>query len=214
MGQLGPTHLKPVANSVAVIVASIYLRLLHAPAAAWPEIQAKLALVSKSSTDTSCHSWRPLSVLPVVWRLLITLNNFRMRSCRVHDVPAYAFGYCPGVGAADLLVALLTILRRRAEFRLPVAIMKVDMRKAFDTMRRQAATTTLLTRGAPSDAARFAMLSMHQQTLTLVHPTQGSTTTFQAFEGLPQGRSDSPPCSAPRWQTLYDNPGPLAKQRG
>jgi hypothetical protein len=123
MDGLGPTYLKPITESGAVTVASIYVRLLHTPAADWPSVDARLTLVGKSATDTSCQSWMPLTVLPVLWRLMITVNYLRVRSYLTHNVPAYAFGYSPGVGATDLLAALLTILRRRAEFRLPVALL-------------------------------------------------------------------------------------------
>jgi hypothetical protein len=105
--------------------------------------------------------------------------------------PKFTFGPGGRSSAADLVIALAALFRKRRECRMTTVLMKLDLDKAHDRMPRPVLLTALRERGVPEVHVRFALHSLQCCDYMLKHPDFDITSVLTPNVGTSQGRPDS-----------------------
>ena len=111
------------------------------------EVNWKSALVTllpKVSDAARCKDFRPVSVLPVLfklyekWLLCISLNLDPDLFARL---PAEHHGFRPGFQICEALLVTRIAIERSLEYEMPLVCVKLDVVKAFDRVKHRHWTT-------------------------------------------------------------------------
>ena len=88
-------------------------------------------ILKKGKPANICSSYRPITVSPVLCKLFEMLILPNVRNCC--QMPNYQFGFTVGLGCADALFALATILSDSEATGDPLVIGSFDVSRAFDS---------------------------------------------------------------------------------
>ena len=125
-----------------------------------------------------------------IWRLIN--NNFptTVRNIQCDD-DEEQLGFRKGRGTTDGMFSLRQLVEKRLEKQGHMALAFVDLEKAFDTVPRQMAITTLRWMGAPESEVKMVE-AMYENTKARVVVGSGMSNEFQVNIGLRQGSALSP----------------------
>lgn len=99
----------------------------------------KIIGIPKPNTDTSnFKNLRPISLLPVPAKILdkMILNKMKNHADEYQLIPENSFGFKKGKSINDLFVNMLESIERNKHSKLKNLIIKLDIKKAFDTVNK------------------------------------------------------------------------------
>ena len=91
-------------------------------------------MIPKSGKLTDTKNWRPISILPILYKLFSRLLYDRIshRLLEYQSVDQNAF--TPGIRIEDALLSAEASIEYALEYNVPLWMMSLDLRKAFDTI--------------------------------------------------------------------------------
>ena len=92
-------------------------------------------------------NWRPIALLPIFYKIFsklvyncISNHLFQRQSLDQH-------GFTPDIRIEDALLCAEVVIEHHQEFQIPLWMLSMDMRKAFDTINHPALIRALRSRG-------------------------------------------------------------------
>ena len=145
-------------------------------------------LLPKVPAPTSATQLRPIAMGSTAAKVFAKMLLGRIQGAlgfRTHS-------QCAGVGrqTADLLFSLHRLLELAREWKLPIAFLKIDISKAFDSLSRQALLNKLHDR--LGDSAEFFAFQALLCDVTATLQSPWGTSEVPMRSGIKQGASESP----------------------
>ena len=97
-----------------------------------------------------CNNYRGITLLSVPGKVLAHLLLMRIRNQLLMYQRPEQSGFTPGKSTTDRILALRVLVERRREFRQGMLAAYVDLKKAFDSVHREALWDLLRLRGIPA----------------------------------------------------------------
>ena len=132
-----------------------------------------------------------ITLLSHIMKLLERILDKRLRERVEPELGEEQLGFRKGRGTTDGMFSLRQLVEKRLEKQGHMALAFVDLEKAFDTVPRQMAITTLRWMGAPESEVKMVE-AMYENTKARVVIGSGMSNEFQVNIGLRQGSALSP----------------------
>lgn len=151
---------------------------------------AKVIGIPKQNCDSSkFENLRPISLLPIPAKILdkLVLNKMLCFAERENCIPQNSFGFNRGKSINDLYVNLIEQIENNKKQRKKSVIIKLDIKKAFDSVNKAVLIETLKEMCFPPEYINW-VYNMLTNRKVQVNASYSHTTN----EGLPQGSPFSP----------------------
>ena len=133
-----------------------------------------------------CNNYRGITLLSVPGKVLAHLLLTRMRSQLLKLQRPEQSGFTPGKSTTDRILALRVLVERRREFRQGMLAAYVDLKKAFDSVHREALWELLRLRGIPARIIGL-LTGLYTGTESAVKFGGGVSSFFPVNSGVRQG---------------------------
>ncbi len=120
---------------VLELLLEVFVARLHGELSTVNWTTALVTLIPKVSRATSCKDFRPISVLPVLfkiyekWLIKISMN---FDADLLNRLPPEHHGFRPGYQICEAILVTRLAIEKSVEFRMPLLCIKLDLVKAFD----------------------------------------------------------------------------------
>ena len=160
---------------------------------------ALLIPIPKKGDLSQCDNWRGISLLDVFGKVLAKVIQMRLQEVVEEVIPDSQCGFRPGRGCVDMIFCVKQLVGKSVEHNTNTYILFIDLRKAYDSVPRQALWSCLENYGIPPVMIEV-IKSFHENLKTTVTVDGSSSPDFEVRNGLQQG------CTiAPTLFTLYFN---------
>ena len=133
-----------------------------------------------------CNNYRGITLLSVPGKVLAHLLLMRIRSHLLKYQRPEQSGFTPGKSTTDRILALRVLVERRLEFRQGLLAAYVDLKKAFDSVHREALWDLLRLRGIPARIIGL-LTGLYTGTESAVKCGGGVSGFFPVNTGVRQG---------------------------
>ena len=172
--------------------------LLHLLTLYWtnPEWDTKdwhsiiLTLIPKSGDLSDPNKWRPISLLPIMSKLLSSIIAKRLDDLLQHQGLPEQSGFMSGRGTADANAALKITLQNLRNQNTETYVLFIDLVKAFDSVNREMMLQILRKFGIP--VAMIAVIAKLYNDIKIQFTIGSSQATFQSTSGVKQGNNLAP----------------------
>ena len=147
--------------------------------------------IPKKSRAQDCSSFRTISLMSHVTKLLLKVIQRRLTDKIDQEVSRLQSGFRPGVGTREGIFNLRTICERALEVRKDIYICFIDYAKAFDKVKHSEMIECLSEIGINDKDLQIITKLYWEQTAT-VRTENGVTKEFQIKKGVRQGCVLSP----------------------
>ncbi len=158
---------------------------------------ALMVPIPKKGDLTLCDNWRGISLLDVVGKVFAKVIQTRLQEVveeivLVEEiVPDSQCGFRKGRGCVDMIFCARQMVEKAREHNTSVYMLFVDLRKAYDSIPRQALRLILLKYGIPPRMVNIIM-SLHEEMKAEVLVDGQTTPEIDVTNGLRQGCSIAP----------------------
>jgi len=139
--------------------------------------------------NPSVSDFRPISLLPIPSKMLETLVLNSVKQEILNTYGDNQFGFRPGSSTLDAHLAIHEEVTRKLD--LPetcgVAMIAMDLSKAFDRLSHQSLIQTLIDANLPHDFICWIKDFLHDRSQTVCFEGVNSRTTLPVTSGVPQG---------------------------
>ena len=145
----------------------------------------KLVVIFKKGDIESPKNYRPIAILPILYKLFSRMLCNRMTAVLMRRQDVDQAAYRKGFSTEDHLITVLTLIERSREFSSPLWMALVDFEKAFDTVDHASLWRVLREQSVPE---RYIMLlgSLYDGQLASVQAGARSR-SFPIQRGVKQG---------------------------
>ena len=105
--------------------------------------------ILKKGDLTRCDNWRGISLLNVAGKVFARILQDRLQAVAEEILPESQCGFRKGRGCVDMIFATRQLVEKSREHDAPLFVLFVDLRKAYDTVPRQALWHVLEKYGIP-----------------------------------------------------------------
>ena len=111
--------------------------------------QTRLKVLFKSGDPQLPENYRPISILPVLYKLFSRIVCARIKDVLLSAQSCDQSGFRPGYCCDDHLFAVSLVAEKMNEFGQPLWVTAVDFKKAFDTVSHCSLWRSLIEQGVP-----------------------------------------------------------------
>ena len=147
---------------------------------------AVLIPIPKKGDLSRCDNWRGIALLEVVGKLVARVVQNRLQVLAEDELPESQCGFRRNRGCADAIFSVRQLVEKSYEHRSKLFCVFVDLRKAYDSVPREALWQALLRLGVPPQAVALVK-SFHTDMLASVRVAGGCTDPISVQNGLRQG---------------------------
>ena len=142
--------LKHSNRSLLQVIANMFNDLL-APDALIPSYWQHnvLKILFKKGDPASVDNYRPIAVLPILYKLFSKMVCARVKNTLIHAQSVDQAGFRPGFSCDDHLFVVTLISEMFVEFRRPLWAIAIDFRKAFDSVIQSSLWSALMSQSVP-----------------------------------------------------------------
>ena len=133
-----------------------------------------------------CTNYRGITLLSVPGKVLAHILLSRIRPHLLQTQRPAQSGFTPKKSTVDRILALRILVERRLEFRQRVFAAYVDLKKAFDSVHREALWRIMEHRGIPAGIVAL-LASLYSGTVSAVRVAGGISEFFPVNSGVRQG---------------------------
>lgn len=162
---------------------------------------AEVALIPKIKNASAPGAFRPVTVLLVLLKVTMRCWLYPVEPyLRLRRLPSH--GFRPGFQAAEAHWSIRTLMQKYGEFGMKVVVSKLDIYKAYDTLKWESIEASFERRGMPQ-ALRDAYWRTHRaRALRFRTPDGAVQFSVVPQRGIPQGAPESPAVYAPVMEDL------------
>lgn len=170
----------------------LLLRIVGEPLSEAETMFTKVILIPKTGRPLGPLDYRPISLQPLLTRLLgRQLARDISAATRAH-LPWWALGFRAGCSSLEAAWSIATLLQKRHAFRMPSSVLKMDVYKAFDATTWQGALDAMRAFHVPDLTIEVLAKMWLTHQLHFEHPVDDGTYAFlKPTRGLPQGHGAS-----------------------
>ena len=144
------------------------------------------ALLHKGGDVHDVQNWRPIANLYITYRILARLVFNRIARALDHHQSEDQFGFRPKRSCAHALFVMESMISKGIEFQVPVWIISIDLKKAFDRIEHHALSQALRDQGVDD-----AIINLLERLYSDQHGAVGDF-CFRISRGVRQGDVLSP----------------------
>lgn len=127
-------HLKIAANELAPSLTNIFNEVLQTKVIPESWCSSTIILLHKKGPKTSLDNYRPVSLLPVIYKIFISIILRRLATKLDENQPIEQAGFRKDFSTIDHLQTINQILEKHKEYNMPLYMCFVDYKKAFDSL--------------------------------------------------------------------------------
>ena len=158
---------------------------------------AILVPIPKKGDISSCDNWRRISLLDVVGKVVARILQNRLQVLAEDELPESQCGFKKGRGCADMIFTVRQLVEKSWEHKSKAFFTFVDLRKAYDSVPREAMWMALGKLGVPEEMVRL-IRSFHEGMRAMICLDGTALEEISVKNGLRQGC-----CMAPVLFNLY-----------
>ena len=147
---------------------------------------AEMVPLPKKGDLSSCDNWRGISLLSVCGKAFARILSRRLRLVAQRVLPESQCGFRPGRGTNDMVFTASQLAERAKEFGITLFLVFVDLRKAYDSVPREALWRVLLQFGVPVKLVSL-IKGLHEGMEVRVRVGEEHTDSIGVNNGLRQG---------------------------
>ena len=147
--------------------------------------------IPKKGDLRKCDNWRGISLLDVVGKIMARIVKERLEKIADRVVPESQNGFRKGRGCVDMLFVARQLLEKTREHNSTLYMLFVDLKKAYDSVPRQALWCVLEKCGVPPKMLGI-IRSFHEGMHAEVKLGPTCTESFEVRNGLRQGCTMAP----------------------
>ena len=147
--------------------------------------------IPKKGDLKQCDHWRGISLLDVVGKVLGRIVQGRLQVIAEKILPESQSGFRKGRGCADMIFVARQLVEKAREHGESLYVLFVDLRKAYDSVPRQALWKVLEKYGVPEKMLNVVK-SFHEGMHAEVRVGLTVTDRFEVRNGLRQGCTLAP----------------------
>ena len=152
---------------------------------------ALLVPIPKKGDLTQCDNWRGISLLDVVGKLFTKVVQVRLQRVAEEVLPDSQCGFRAGRGCADMVFCTRQLVEKAREHNTTLYLLFVDLRKAYDSVPREALWQVLRKYGVPPSLVTI-IRSLHDGMKAEVTVDGAITPEIEVTNGLRQGCTIAP----------------------
>lgn len=156
---------------------------------AWRD--AELVPIPKKGDLSRCDNWRGIALLDVVGKVVGRLVQNRLQALAEDELPESQCGFRRGRSCNDQIFSVLQLIEKQYEHRTSGFIVFIDLKKAYDSVPREALWRALRVLGVPQCLVDI-IASFHTGMTTRVRVGDAHTDSIAVNNGLRQGCTISP----------------------
>ena len=152
---------------------------------------ALIVPVPKKGNLQSCDNWRGISLLDVIGKILARIIQDRLQVIAESILPDSQSGFRKGRGCLDMIFVARQLMEKAREHGDSLYVMFVDLKKAYDSVPREALWQVLQKCGVPPQMLEI-IKSFHEGMCAEVRVGHDTTDCFEVKNGLRQGCTMAP----------------------
>ena len=144
-------------------------------------------MIPKSGDLTDASNWRPIAILPILYKIFSRMLYDRLLPLLDAEQSEEQIGFRPGRRIDDAFVILDSIIGKAIEFQVPLWMISLDLRKAFDRVQYTPLFSALRDQGVPESYVSLLRALYRDQ-----RGSVNGSKTFSISRGVKQGDVLSP----------------------
>ena len=148
--------------------------------------EAEIVPIMKKGDLRKCDNWRGISLLDVVGKVLARIIQNRLQVVAKKVLPDSQCGFTKGTGCVDMIFAARQLLEKSREHDDTLFILFVDLRKAYNSVPREAMWRVFEKYGVPSNMLSVVR-SFYEGKTAVVTVGDSTTNNIEVTNGLRQG---------------------------
>ena len=158
---------------------------------------AVLIPIPKKGDLSKCDNWRGISLLDVVGKVIARILQDRLQKLAEDELPESQCGFRKGRGCSDMIFAIRQLVEKSWEHRTKAFFLFIDLKKAYDSVPREALWQVLHKLGIPDPTIQL-IKAFHQDMQATIQLDGKTLEPIDVDNGLRQGC-----CMAPVLFNLY-----------
>ena len=152
---------------------------------------ALLVPIPKKGDLTQCDNWRGISLLDVMGKVFTKVIQMRLQKVAEEVLPDSQCGFRAGRGCADMIFCARQLMEKAREHNTTLYLLFIDLRKAYDSIPREALWQVLRKYGIPPTLVNI-IRSLHDGMKTEITMDGATTPEIEVTNGLRQGCTIAP----------------------
>ena len=153
---------------------------------------AAIVPIPKKGDLTLCDNWRDIALLDVVGKVLAKIIQTRLQEVAELQLPESQCGFRKGRGCSDMVYTVRQLIEKAHEHRSKVFFTFVDLKKAYDSVPREAMWKALSKLGVPESLTRIIKSFHESMRAQIIFNGRPSKEDVEVDNGLRQGCSMAP----------------------
>ncbi|EYC43821.1 hypothetical protein Y032_0480g2243 [Ancylostoma ceylanicum] len=188
--RIRPEHLKNLSTALVSTLATLFTRYLSECKVASRWKTSRTVLLYKKGDPQDIRNYRPICLLSVAYKLFTRIILNRIERTLDEGQPCEQAGFRKGFSTIDRIHTVTRFIEVSREYKMPLCLTFIDLRKAFDTVEIEAVLEALGNQGAPIQYIRIFRV-LYNNFSTRISPFYDNI-TIDVRRGVRQGDTVSP----------------------
>lgn len=165
-------------------------------------LEGKLILLFKKGNRADLKNYRPLTLLPVLYKIFSKIITNRISGQLELELDKNQVGFRKNHSTSDHIFTLNSLIKKSEEYSFPLCILFVDFEKAFDSIYTGKIIEVLHKRGIDNRIIKIMHQLLNNSCLKFQH--EGTSVDIKVQRGLKQGDVISPKIFINVLKELFD----------
>nr|CDJ91750.1 RNA-directed DNA polymerase (reverse transcriptase) domain containing protein [Haemonchus contortus] len=188
--RIKPEHLKSIPPVIIKTLARLFTRYLSECKVPTSWKTSKTVLLYKKGDPDDTGNFRPICLLSVIYKLFTRVILNRIGRVLDEGQPCEQAGFRRGFSTIDHIHKLTRPVEVSREYKMPLCLTFIDLKKAFDTVETEAVIEALGNQGVPTEYIRM-LRELHRNFTTRISPFYKEV-IVNMKRGVRQGDTISP----------------------
>uniref|UniRef100_W6NGJ1 RNA-directed DNA polymerase (Reverse transcriptase) domain containing protein n=1 Tax=Haemonchus contortus TaxID=6289 RepID=W6NGJ1_HAECO len=153
--RIKPEHLKSIPPVIIKTLARLFTRCLSECKVPTSWKTSKAVLLYKKGDPDDIGNYRPICLLSVIYKLFTRVILNRIVRILEEGQPCEQAGFRRGFSTIDHIHTLTRLTEVSREYKMPLCLTFIDLKKAFDTVEAEAVIEALGNQGVPTQYIRM-----------------------------------------------------------
>ncbi|EYB84653.1 hypothetical protein Y032_0312g2166 [Ancylostoma ceylanicum] len=188
--RIRPEHLKNLPTALVNTLARLFTRYLSECKVPSQWKTSRTVLLYKKGDPQDIGNYRPICLLSVVYKLFTRVILNRIERTLDEGQPCEQAGFRKGFSTIDHIHTVTRLIEVSREYKMPLCLTFIDLKKAFDTVETEAVLEALGKQGVPTRYIRI-FRELYSNFTTRISPFYDDI-TIDVRRGVRQGDTVSP----------------------